>query len=53
MRVCDDCNIAFNEIKCPLCEAKEEIEELKYEIYKAKILGVNEDTFIVIPKGGK
>ena len=29
MKVCIDCDIAYNERKCPLCVAKEEIVELE------------------------
>lgn len=32
MYYCADCDIAYEEKDCPLCEAKEEIELLKGEI---------------------
>jgi hypothetical protein len=32
MYYCNDCDIAYEEKNCPLCEAKEEIKSLENEI---------------------
>ncbi len=32
MNYCKDCDIAYEEKDCPLCEAKKEIEELEKQI---------------------
>jgi rubrerythrin len=32
MYYCNECNIAYEEKNCPLCEAKEEIKSLNKEI---------------------
>lgn len=32
MNVCGSCDIAFNTRKCPLCEAKEELDSLQAEM---------------------
>lgn len=32
MELCNECDIVFNEKKCPLCQAKHEINTLEDEI---------------------
>lgn len=32
MRYCNNCDIAYEERRCPLCEAKDEIRELSDKI---------------------
>ena len=45
MDICNQCNIVYDEKKCPLCEAKEKIEALEEQLDNAEdeIKGLQED----------
>ena len=36
MDICNQCNIVYDESKCPLCEAKEKIEALEEQLDNAE-----------------
>ena len=45
MDICNQCNIVYDEKKCPLCEAKEKIEALEEQVINAVIKMIKSDKF--------
>ena len=45
MNLCNQCNIVYDERKCPLCDAKEKIEALEEQIDNSEdeIAGLKEE----------